>query len=172
MDINKIHENSTIGTSIRIVNNRCVKHHNKSHRDNFWLNEYNKLQNFETRLIKVYSVNESEKTLEMEFINKPFQTLADMLREKNYNREILMHCLVEYMDIYKNFFEYSKQFDNGMMIHHDFTLKNVILIEEKEIKVLDPDSVSFMKTDRYYGSKGGKYLESFMMLYSALEFLK
>lgn len=171
MDTNKIYTNPFNETFIYQKNiDRCIKYHKKPYRNEAWLSEYRELRKIDKRFVKVFSVNEEQRTLEMELIKEPFQTFSQLLQTRYKEKELLRFCLVEYMDIYQNMIKHAAEKREKTIIHHDFTLKNLVLINDKRVKVIDPDSVARINANEPYTFRTGKFLETFMLLSVALEF--
>jgi len=104
--------------------------------DSRWLNMYNKMREFEPRLVEVYGY--SERKIYMHHIN------GETLRNR-FN----LDAYIEACDIGLNIGKFCK-LNNVSFIHHDLALRNFMLEKDTgKVYLIDVDTFNFYNEDGY-----------------------
>lgn len=130
-----------------------------------WFEYYKSYADFEPRAVKVFSINPSKNNFAMEnlkgFSLDKHDKLARLTNEEH------RFILSELGLIFSNFFKFKNLNipDNRMFLHMDIHVGNLMYTEDKEVKLIDPDScfISVINEPRnitFYG----KYVDTLLYL--------
>lgn len=122
-----------------------------------WLYSYQKLAKKNKSLVQVHDVIDNN-IIKMEYIDF-FDSVENILkRDENYyllNKDIICDIIIEINNSWSQSIKYSKELENDLFfVNCDFSLDNVVLTKDFQIKIIDPDSYVFTQkldhTDKYY----------------------
>ena len=142
------------------LENSVLKKYRWDHRDfEKWFKIYSEYQEYDRRVVKVLDINIAERYYEMELI--PGYSLEGGLF--NLNFEAKKHMLTEAMHIYQNFFRFKSQYltETEIFAHLDYRSENMLLTNDLQVKLVDPDEFSIVDIGRLSNSlKFGKYYDT------------
>jgi len=142
----------------------------QSSKIDYWLTVYDKLYAYDNRIVKIYDIN--DKTITMEKINYKY-TLEYYMQEfdPSYSHIKLNSYISQYMDIWNNFFQFSFTYLNDFYFFHtDYKLANVLVDENDNLRLIDPDS---FKVENLFGYiEPAMYVENLIRLAECRRFYK
>lgn len=129
--------------------NRIVKKYPWPNRDiTKWFDLYQQYQEFDSRVIKVLSVNLTERYYEMESIQG--LTIEKQLFQLDFDKK--KKILLEVMDIFQNFFKFKSELlkKTESFIHLDLRSDNILYTGDVEasVKLIDPDSFTIVSLNQ------------------------
>lgn len=104
---------------------------------NEWWELYQQAQDINPQIVKVYEFNETEMTITMEHVSgfslNDVQTVQklDIKERRNITAMIL--------ELYASMFKFNVS-EEAIFMHRDFLLPNIMYTEDKNLKLVDPDS--------------------------------
>ena len=119
--------------------NKIVKEGINPYRKNI-LKHLQKLNEFDNRIVKLYSWDKT--TITMEKINIKYSLFEYVESfDESFSDFKLNNYISEYIDIWNNFFQFSfKHFDQDQIIfHEDYRLTNVVVDQDDNLRVIDPE---------------------------------
>lgn len=127
--------------------NDCVI---KQWRRNFpldeWWNIYDQYQTYDERVVKVHEINLKEKYFVMEKLTG--LDLKYDIDKLNFNQKKFI--LQEVVDIFSKFFSFTGKglHREEIFFHVDYRLSNFLFINDKSVKLVDPDSFEVVALDK------------------------
>jgi serine/threonine protein kinase len=122
-----------------------------------WLNDYKKLSNNKKMYVEVYDIIDNN-TFSMEYV-KEMDTLEHVIKQPKYWNLLNKNFIIDAIEIYNLAFidsiKLSKDTDNNLyFINDDLKLGNILVTKDMNIKVVDPESYSWVPnlqwTEKYY----------------------
>ena len=112
-----------------------------------WYDSYKVLQGSNNYLVKVHSVSDDGLALEMEYLDI-LCNLEDLFEKEEYEhlftKDIICEIMAAVSQTMLSDMEYAQTLgDDLFFIHGDFTLSNMVLTKDMQVKVIDPDSYGF-----------------------------
>lgn len=154
-----IHQNSK--SIIELTKNNTVvktlKYGSVSKR---WYNAYNQLSKNDDRFVKVLKIL-NDNSFEMEYISEPHKNLEHIIKNSEcydvLTKDDIINITSLLPDIFVKTLEFSKTLNNNeFFIHTDILIPNFLFTDSKKIKIIDPDSFSFVENldyvEKYYMS--------------------
>lgn len=146
------------------------KHEKNNEIDDEWAIIYERLYNYDNRIVKIYDITDN--IITMEKVDYKY-SLNYYVKEydSDYNHDKLNKYIAQYLDIWNNFFQFSlNHLKTHYFFHTDYKLSNVVVDINDNLKVIDPDS---FKRENFFGEiEPGKYFESIMRLGECRRFYK
>jgi hypothetical protein len=141
-----------------------------------WYDSYKVLQETNNYLVKVYNISADGLNVEMEYLDI-ICNIEDLLEKEEYEhlitKEVICNIMSAAGQTMLTDMEYAQTLPEDLFfIHGDFTLSNIVLTKDMQIKVIDPDSYGYchdmsesskyfqtltglgFKVQRHYGRKG------------------
>lgn len=146
---------------IEIFDDFCYKKpRSKKHLTSYWLDCYNELSDKNPSLVKIYELDEL-RNFKMEKIDI-IKTLEQVLKidsNHHYLNKILISDIIVCLNtIWIDCINFSRTLSNNkFFIHDDLMLHNIVLTEDYQIKIIDPESFRIVDNldhcEKYYMSQ-------------------
>lgn len=135
---NIMHASTSIVEENNGVVTKTFDHDWFSPREN-WLKSYNNLRKWDTRYVEVYEVGSN-------FIKMKYEPNTVHLREvidgkTNHSDDVKLKLLSEYIKVFYLAHSYVAH-SNEVFIHNDLNTYNILVNENNELIIIDPDSCS------------------------------
>ncbi len=129
-----------------------------------WYDSYKVLQENNNYLVKVYNVSADGLNIEMEHLDI-LCNLEDLLeKEENEHlitKDLICNIMAACSQTMLTDMEYAQTLPEDLFfIHGDFTLSNMVLTRDMQVKVIDPDSYGYC----HEMSESSKYFQTLMGL--------
>lgn len=128
-----------------------------------WWAVYQIYQKFDPRVVQILEVNINSNYFVMEKLHGI--DLEQEIDQLNFHEK--KHVLKETVDIFSNFFKFKSRLlhPEELFFHVDFRLSNLMFTNNKEIKLLDPDSFDIVALDKPNNVLNfGRYLDCLVTL--------
>ncbi len=134
-----------------------------------WWSVYREYQNFEHRTVQVLDVNFKKKYFVMESI-KGINLEHEMIK---LDFEDTKKVLTQTLEIFSNKFSFACEamHDTEIFFHKDFRTENLMFDENKNVRLVDPDSFSVLPLDRMNNLLFfGRYMDTLTSIRERLSF--
>lgn len=140
--------------SLITYENGIVKKRNKTSivtLDNKWFKAYRKLSKNNEFLVKVYDVSNNVVSMEyVEIIDSIENVFKNYKLKKKLNKYIICDIIKAVNYTWMLSIDYSRHLpDNKYFINCDLSLSNIVLTKDLKVKIIDPESFTFVENLEY-----------------------